>query len=252
MMQIKVADAYSEGQVRDIVDTFNHAGITYWEKRNTIKVFEVGDSEWNVKSFQVPHLINRFAYKYIRKSKARRSYEHGKILLEKGILTPQPISYVEYSNLVGITHSFFISENLHYDFTFGDLIDQAFPDRVNALEQFAEFTYRLHENEIHHFDHSKGNTLMCQRSKGVYDFYLIDLNRMKFEKMTYEKRINNFNRLSLTPDMIAIIGNKYASLIEVPPAKVIEDIKTSCEKFSEFVRKKSRWKQRVGKRGPVS
>ena len=60
MMNIKVAASYSEDKVREIIDAFGHSGKTYWKKRNTIKVFEVGDEKWNVKSFQVPHLINRF------------------------------------------------------------------------------------------------------------------------------------------------------------------------------------------------
>ena len=87
---------------------------------------------------------------------------------------------------------------------------------------------------------------MCKTGAGLYDFYLIDLNRMKFEEMTYEKRIDNFNRLSLTADMVEIVGKKYASLIGQDEAKVIDDIKKSCEKFKEFARRKGRWKKRIG------
>ena len=246
MMNIKVAAPYSKDKVLEIIDAFGHSGKTYWKKRNTIKVFDVGNGKWNVKSFQVPHLINRFAYKYVRKSKARRSFEHAEILLKKGILTPRPIAYIEFSAPIGLTNSFYISRNLTYDFDFGAVIDKEFPDRENILNQFTEFTFQLHENDVHHFDHSKGNTLMCKTGAGLYDFYLIDLNRMKFEEMTYEKRIDNFNRLSLTADMVEIVGKKYASLIGQDEAKVIDDIKKSCEKFKEFARRKGRWKKRIG------
>ena len=64
MVNLKVGTNYNEDTVREIVDSFNHSGKTFWKKRNTIKVFDVEDEQWNVKSFQVPHLINRFAYKY--------------------------------------------------------------------------------------------------------------------------------------------------------------------------------------------
>ena len=205
----------------------------------------MGNEHWNVKSFKVPHLINKFAYKYVRKSKARRSFEHSQILIEKGILTPTPIGYVEYSEAIGLTNSYYISQNLKYDFDFEALIDHKnFPDRENILNQFTEFTYKLHEKNIHYFDHNKGNTLICKTDTGLYDFYLIDLNRMKFEKMTYEKRIDNFNRLSLTPDMMHIIGKKYATLIGQPEEKVIQDIINSCAKFQEFRNRKKRWKSR--------
>lgn len=246
-MNIQTSSSFDQGKVLEIIASFAHTGKTFWEKRNTIKVFETEQGKWNVKSFQVPHLINRFAYKYVRKSKARRSYEHAKILLSKGILTPSPIAYVEYSNLVGLTNSFYVSENLEYDFNFEKVIDPHFPDRENILRQFTQFTFKLHENRIHHFDHSKGNTLMCKKGAGAYEFYLIDLNRMRFEDMSYEMRIDNFNRLSLTNDMIKIIGNEYASLIGKDSNQVTEDIRKSCQKFDDYTVRKSRWKKRIGK-----
>ncbi|MGI9531828.1 lipopolysaccharide kinase InaA family protein [Lutimonas sp.] len=247
MIKTYVDDNSIENTINDIIQSFNNSGKIFWQKRNTIKVFDVGDELWNVKSFQKPHLINRFAYKYVRKSKARRSFEYGKKLLQKGILTPKPLGYVEYSNLIGLTNSFYVSKNLNYDLNFEKLIDENYPDRVRILEQFTEFTHLLHEKQIHHFDHSKGNTLICKKGEGKYDFYLIDLNRMKFEKMDYQQRIDNFNRLSLTPSMIQIIGKKYASIIGVDEEKVIRDITASCEKFKAFSGRKSKWKKIIGK-----
>ncbi len=247
MINTKVDDSNIEDKVNGIIKSFNSSGKTFWKKRNTIKVFDVGDEQWNVKSFQVPHLVNRFAYKYVRKSKARRSFEYGKEILQKGMLTPRPIGYVEYSDLLGLTNSFYVSENLNYDLNFENLFDKNYPDRINILEQFTEFTYQLHEREIHHFDHSKGNTLICKRKDGNYDFYLIDLNRMKFEKMDYQQRIDNFNRLGLRPDMIEIIGKKYAAIIGQDESKVIADIKASCLKFKEFYVRKAQWKKRLGR-----
>ena len=246
MINIHVNDEKDEHKVKEIIQSFNEAGKTYWKKRNTIKVFDLDDRQWNVKSFKVPHLINRFAYKYVRGSKSKRSFEHGKKILSKGILTPKPIGYVEYSNIVGLKESFFVSENLNYDLKFENLYAEDFPDRIKILEEFAVFTHQLHENEIHHFDHSKGNTLICKKPDGSYDFYLVDLNRMKFEKMDYQQRIDNFNRLSLTPFMTEIIGSKYASITGLEKAKVINDITASCIKFHEFKKRKKRWKQKIG------
>lgn len=247
MVKIRVAPDYNKNKVQEIVESFDRSGKTYWKKRNTIKVFKVGTEQWNIKSFKVPHMINRLAYKYVRKSKARRSFEYASVLLQKEILTPSPIGYVENSNVFGLSNSYYISSNLNYDFSFAELMDEDFPDRVNILEQFTEFTHRLHENEIHHLDHSKGNTLICKTGEGTYDFYLIDLNRMKFEKLDYQQRIDNFNRLSLTPSMVQIIGKKYASIIGQDEIKVIEDINLSCQKFHDFVKRKAKWKNRIRK-----
>lgn len=247
MIKTKVDDNSIEKKVNDIINSFNNSGKIFWQKRNTIKIFDVDNEQWNVKSFQKPHLVNRFAYKYVRKSKARRSFEYGKKLLEKGILTPEPLGYVEFSNLIGLTKSFYVSKNLNYDLSFENLFDETYPDRVSILEQFTEFTHELHERQIHHFDHSKGNTLICKQGNGQYDFYLIDLNRMKFEEMNYQQRIDNFNRLSLTPSMIQIIGKKYASIVHMDEKKVINDITASCERFKAFSGRKSKWKKLIGK-----
>ncbi len=70
---------------------------------------------------------------------------------------------------------------------------------------------------------------------------------MKFEKMDYQQRIDNFNRLGLRPDMIEIIGKKYAAIIGQDESKVIADIKASCLKFKEFYVRKAQWKKRLGR-----
>ncbi len=233
-------------EIKRIIDSFDEQGKTFWHKRNIIKVFEVNGDAWNVKSFQVPHLINRIAYRYFRKSKARRSYEHAKILIEKGMLTPTPVGYAEFFDLIGLGRSYYVSENLKYDFTFNALYEKNFPDRENILNQFTEFTFQLHEKGIHHFDHSRGNTLILKRDDGNYDFYLIDLNRMTFEEMDYEKRINNFDRLGLTPDMIAIISRKYAELMHADPLVVRQQMTEACERFDSRRARKKKWKKRFG------
>ena len=78
------------------ITVFNTSGILFGDgQRNKIKLFELEGKTINIKSFKVPNLINKIAYKYFRKSKARRSFEYATTLLEKGIGTPQPIAYFE-------------------------------------------------------------------------------------------------------------------------------------------------------------
>lgn len=47
---------------------------------------------------------------------------------------------------------------------------------------------------------------------GTYDFYLIDLNRMRFESMSLDKRMHNLRRLWLSKTMIKIIAAAYANV----------------------------------------
>jgi len=251
-MNLVVANENKRGEIKQMIDSFDQEGETFWQKRNTVKVFELKGQKMVIKSFKIPHLINRFAYRYIRKSKARRSYEHATVLLEKGMRTPKPIAYQEDVDIVGLKKSFYVSENLDYDFDFNALYDIDFSDRKNILEQFAEFTYDLHEKGIHHFDHSRGNTLIIDKKDRTYDFYLIDLNRMVFEDMNYQKRVDNFNRLGLTPEMIKIISKKYAELIDVDEEKVFKDISHSCEQFDTNRAKKKKLKSKFGLGSSIS
>jgi len=182
-------------------------------QRNTIKKILINGDEINIKQFKKPHILNGFIYKFIRKSKAKRSFIYAKRLLEAKILTPQPIAYIEETTGLLLKDSYYISQHLSYDFDFRELIhNPKFDDRRNILEQFTEFTFKLHENNIQFLDHSPGNTLIVESSVKNYEFYLIDLNRMKFKTLTYEERMRNFSRLWLSKTMIKIIANKYAEL----------------------------------------
>ncbi len=52
-----------------------------------------------IKYFKKISLANKFIYRYIRKSKAQRAYEHSLLILNKGFSTPSPIAYINcYKN----------------------------------------------------------------------------------------------------------------------------------------------------------
>lgn len=180
--------------------------------RNEIKRFDIDGKSVNIKSFKVPNFFNAFVYKYFRKSKAKRSFQYAEKLISFDILTPFPIAYIEEFTFFGLKHSYYVSEHIDYDFDFRDLIHHPhFPDRVNILKQFTAFTFKLHENRVNFLDHSPGNTLIVKKESG-YDFYLIDLNRMKFETMDFNKRMHNFRRLWLSKTMIKIMAKAYSKL----------------------------------------
>lgn len=196
-----------------IIKNFRTSGVVFGDgKRNTIKLFELENQTINIKSFKVPHLINRIVYRYFRKSKARRSYEYATFLLEKGIGTPQPVAFFENSNCLGLKDSYYVSEHLQADLTFRELITiPDYPDHENILRQFTRFSFELHEKGIEFLDHSPGNTLIKKENDGKYSFYLVDLNRMNFhQQMTFEQRMKNLSRLTRKKEMIAIMSEEYA------------------------------------------
>ena len=196
---------FSRNNLMDLINNFQTNGILLGNgQRNKIKLFDLEGKTINIKSFKIPHFINKIIYKYFRKSKARRSFEYATILLEKGIGTPEPIAYYENYNWIGLKDSYYASEHLDCDLTYRELVEiPSFPDHENILRQFARFSFRLHENGLEFLDNSPGNTLIKKNVDGNYDFFLVDLNRMNFhDQMSFEKRMKNLSRLTPKKEMV--------------------------------------------------
>lgn len=230
-----------------IVENFKTSGLLFGDgKRNTIKLFEFEDLTVNIKSFKIPHLFNRVVYQYFRKSKARRSYEYANALLKKGIGTPQPIAYFENSSWLGLKDSYYVSEHLEVDLTFRELdIQPDYPDHENILRQFTRFSFDLHEKGIEFLDHSPGNTLIKNGIDGNYSFYLVDLNRMNFDKsLDFEMRMKNLSHLTAKKEMIRVMSDEYSKhYSNKTPKEIFEKMWFETQKFKTSFDKKKRLKK---------
>ncbi|MBC7440466.1 MAG: Kdo domain containing protein, partial [Flavobacterium sp.] len=212
------------------------------------KLFELEGKTINIKSFKIPHLINKIAYKYFRKSKARRSFEYATTLLEKGIGTPQPIAFFENQDFIGLCDSYYICEHLQYDLTFRELVEiPGFADHENILRQFSRFSFDLHEKGIEFLDHSPGNTLIKKNPEGNYDFFLVDLNRMNFhDSMDFESRMKNLSHLTPKKDMIAVMSNEYSKLYaDQKEEDIFEKMWFYTNNFQKRFAKKIRLKKKL-------
>lgn len=208
-------------------------------KRNSIKKINVEDSVIVVKSFKVPHLLNKFVYRFLRSSKAQRSYKHATKLIAFGIKTPSPIAFIEYFSILGLSKSYYISEYVDYTLTYRDLINKPnYPKREKILRAFTKFTFDLHEKGIRFLDHSPGNTLIVEKNV-EYDFYLVDLNRMQFGALTFNERMKNFSRLTPRKEMFEIMSDEYAKLCGKEQETVFEAMWDFRKKFeAKLIRKK--------------
>ena len=230
-----------------IIKNFNSTGSLFGDgQRNTIKLFKLDDKTVNIKSFKIPNIVNQIAYKYFRKSKAKRSYEYANKLLENGIGTPQPVAYAENLGVLGLQESYYVSEHISCELTFRELVQiPDFPDHDSILRQFVKFTFSLHEKGIEFLDHSPGNTLIKKEENGTYSFFLVDLNRMNFhDEMDFDMRMKNFSRLTPKKEMISIMSNEYAKLYSTQSEAIIfEKMWFYTNDFQEkFQRKRARKK----------
>lgn len=249
-MQITVQPQYKKKEVLipQLIDGFFDSGdMIVQGARNTIKANFLGDEKVNIKFFQKPGLFKSIIYSFFRSTKAKRSFDYANYLLEHKIPTPSPVAYTEEKNGLGLLQdSYYICQQIDYDFTIRELIhNPLFPERNIILEQFTDFTYKMHEARVNFLDHSPGNTLIIKKSEGQYDFYLIDLNRMKFETLSIEARMDNFKKMWLSKTMVKVIAKKYAELSGEPEEKLHQLLLEKTKAFKGKITRKKYIKRKL-------
>ena len=232
--------------IREFIRGFTTSGISFDKRnRNSLRLFDLNGRTINIKSFKKPHLFNRFIYRYLRASKAQRSFEYAHRLLEHSIGTPEPIAYFEETSVLGLGKSFYVSEHLDYDMTYRELVrDSTYAGNEALLTAFGKFTHKLHSNGIHFLDHSVGNTLIVLKD-GNPSFYLVDLNRMKFGKLNFTTRMKNFERLSKIPLQIKYMARGYAEESGEDENKIYNTISQFTMAYQDKFYRKKRWKKRL-------
>jgi len=215
------------------------------QERNSLRLFNLGDQKINIKSFKKPNAVNKIVYKFFRKSKAQRSFEYANKLKSLGIGTPNPIAFYEEDSGLLFGKSYYVSVQLNDDITYRELTtDFNIPNYEAILRAFTRFTFNLHEKGINFLDHSPGNTLI-KYENGNYKFYLVDLNRIKFETMTFKKRIKNFAKLTIHKSMIEIMSNEYAILVNKDYKTVYDLMWHETEMFQASFHKRRRLKKKI-------
>lgn len=237
--------AFIKPFLSNLPELFRLQGRTVYKSRNELRVIELQDLSINVKQYRIPIFINRIMYTFFRKSKASRAFEYAMILKEKGIGTPEPIAYLELKSKGLLSGSYFVSKQIP-DFRmmreFADGSD--ITDREDIIEALGVFVARLHQAGILHLDLSVGNILFKKDEKGI-QFWLVDLNRMRFCPIGQEKGCKNFERLRGCEAYFRVLASSYAKELGYDSAQCLEKImyyqKKSVRAFrAKMERKKKR------------
>lgn len=250
-MKIYLHPKYKEHEkaILQLVEVFFDEGsLIVKGSRNTIKSNILGGEKVNIKFFKKPGALKSIIYSFFRSTKAKRSFDYANYLIENGISTPLPIAYIEERNRYGLLgDSFYICQQIDYDFTIRELIhDPLFPERNIILEQFTAFTYKMHEAKVNFLDHSPGNTLIVNKGTEKYDFYLIDLNRMKFGNLSTEARMDNFKKMWLSKTMVKVVAKAYAKLSNQSEEKLHAILLEKTIQFKRKITKKKYFKRKIG------
>lgn len=189
-------------------------GKLIFQGRNTIRSFEIGGEKITVKRFSKPSGINAFIYGHLRKSKARRAYEHGVELKRRGIPTPEVIGWREdYRNGL-LQVSYLITRFSDYRSLWDVNADFPAAYTIPLLDAFAAFVVQLHEKGVEHGDFNNGNNQWKEDGKGGYLFEVIDINRMHFRNrpLTRKESLHNLRRITCQMTAYAYILGRYGEL----------------------------------------
>lgn len=238
-MKYKVfSDTYTN-LVKNVRKYFLEAETNIWDRRNKIKILLFQKEEITIKSFKIPHMINKIAYTFFRDSKAKKSYENSLKIID---FVPKPIGYAEFFKFGLLDESYFLCEKFHYDFTIREvLVNNHYEDRNTIFQAFAAFTYDLHEKGIEHLDYSPGNILI-RKLENSYEFKIIDVNRMKFKTFTMQERLENFSKLWASNEDLKVIVSAYVKQIGMEKQKALDIALKASQKHKDKKNLKKRLK----------
>lgn len=210
-MKVFINSEYKNIQsfIEQIPLRFHREGKTIYKSRNEIKVVETEGLLLNIKEYKVPHLINRVVYSSFRKPKCVRAYEYAIKLRGLGVETPEPVAYIVLSSGGLISKSYFISIQSSYDRQFYEFGEGGVKGREHILVEFAKYTAHLHTLNIYHCDYSPGNILFAEKDGKIF-FSLVDINRLEFGTVSFEKGCRNFARLWGQEDFFILVATAYA------------------------------------------
>ncbi|MDD3476816.1 MAG: hypothetical protein PHI38_08105 [Sulfurimonas sp.] len=232
-----IQNNYSE-LLKNIQSYFKNSQNSIHKARNEIKIINFKEKSFVVKSFKIPHLLNKIIYTFFKDSKAKKSYNNSLKTIE---FTPKPIGYIEFQEYGLIDESYFISEHFDYDFTIREpLLNANFEEKEEVFKSFALFTLKLHENNIFHLDYSPGNILVKKEDES-YIFKIVDINRMEFKSLSLDDRLQNFSKLWAKDDDLKVIIKEYARLMNENESNCIK----IALKYSQAHKDKNNAKKRL-------
>jgi tRNA A-37 threonylcarbamoyl transferase component Bud32 len=210
--------------VTTLPQKFDEVGLVIHNGRNIIKKVDTSYGTLVVKNFRGMYLFNRIAYSLFRRSKAARSYIYSGILNAHGILTPAHVGWIDCYKMGFLTRSYFVSvfsphQTLEEVIRYYNIYE---PNHKKSLwRDVAAFALRLHQLGIYHEDLSLGNILVKPEPRG-HQFTLVDLNRIKFHKISYEEGLQNLVTLRAAPDDLNTLVCEYATLSGRSPESSVE------------------------------
>lgn len=236
-MKIIIADKYSH--LEKFISTLPQRmdkqgdGLLVHNGRNLIKVFETPDGlRLNVKRYHRPSLLNNLVYStHMRLPKGLRAFRFPPMLINAGIETPEAVAYMEQRHMGLMGYSYFVSVQCPYPNRFYEIPDDPEQLYVPLAKAFATMTARMHEAQMLHRDYSPGNILWQRTDNGSFSFSLVDINRMRFGKVSLQTGCANFARLWGSKLFFETLARTYAQCRHFDEDECVREVMSQRRMF---------------------
>ena len=242
MRTIRINPAYEHlrtfiGQLPDRMDS--DGVYIYGGRRNLIKRFEAPDgTPLNVKRYKIPSFPSNICYSTgWRLPKGERAFTYPSILLEKGIETPEAVAYIEERVMGILRRSWFVSIHCLYSHRLYEMGDAGAAQYEPMARALAAYCAHMHDQGVLHLDFSPGNVLW-EKDGDTYRFSIVDINRMRFGRVSMADGARSFARLWGPKRFIQLLVREYARLRSFDPQEAEDVLMKERRRFWKHYQKK--------------
>ncbi len=186
----------------------------FGQQRNRVLLIEYKGKKYVSKQFKRPKFLNGLIRRWIRGSKARKAYRNAEKLIENGFATATPVGWSERHKGLRTTDSWLVTDYLdhHLIAEFRDPYHTLLQKQA-LMKALSSYMLKLHSAGIYPMDFNIGNIFYRaipefhdQKNhtpipEDIKEFYLIDINRMKFGKEpTFKQVMRSFDQLGILPE----------------------------------------------------
>ena len=174
--------------------------------RNRLCTIEIEGVTICVKAYRKPIFINQFIYRFFRKTKGLRAWQHSDILREAGFDSPENVAYIQNNTFSGIGICYYVclfqeGKTLYH---WGNKCLAEIQEDVRA---FAQLTARLHQAGLLLNDYTPGNILQTDTG-----FTFVDTNRMLQGNVSIKQGLKNIARLWMQPEVADFLAQEYLAV----------------------------------------